>query len=123
MGYRVRSADGEIEFKDFADLEKAYRGGLVDPSDELLEDGRTKWVTVGSIKLLAGSRPPEHAGLAGLFTHPEKRWYAFAGVLVLIGIVMVVSRSWWVAGVLAALVLLGMLTYTTRQGFKTKRSR
>jgi hypothetical protein len=121
MPYRVRSADGEVKFEQFADLEKAYRGGLVDPADEVLEEGREKWVKAGAIKLLAGSEP-KASGLAGMFADPEKRWYLIATVLIAIGVAMALARSWWVAGVLGALVLVGLLAYTTRQSFKRKRS-
>src|SRR4051812_10210039 len=41
MGYRVRSADGELHFPGIYDVEKAWMQGLVDPDDEIIEDGKS----------------------------------------------------------------------------------
>jgi hypothetical protein len=119
MAYRVKNADGEISFPQFGDLEKAYRAGLVDPTDEVLEEGQERWVKVGSIKLLKGSEPTPKS----LFRDPDKRWYLIATALAGCGVLMIVSRSWLVAGSIGALVLFGLFAYTTKLGIKGKRSR
>jgi len=43
MGFRVRNQDGEVHFASFRDLHNGYLAGLVEPADEILEDGTEKW--------------------------------------------------------------------------------
>ena len=56
MKYRVRSKEGELEYESFGQVEKAWLMGLIDPSDELLEEGHTKWRRADSIPLLVSAR-------------------------------------------------------------------
>lgn len=56
MKYRVRNQEGEIEFQSFGQLEQAWLMGLVEPSDEVLEDGKTLWRRADAIPLLAKAR-------------------------------------------------------------------
>jgi hypothetical protein len=56
MRYRVRNAEGEIEFQSFGQLEQAWLMGLVEPSDEVLEEGKSLWRRADTIPLLARAR-------------------------------------------------------------------
>jgi hypothetical protein len=56
MKYRVRNQDGEIEFQSFGQLEQAWLMGLVEPSDEVLEEGKSLWRRADTIPLLARAR-------------------------------------------------------------------
>ncbi len=57
MRYRVRTRDGgELDYASFGQVEQAWLMGLIDPDDELLEEGKTRWRKAGSIPLLVSAR-------------------------------------------------------------------
>jgi len=56
MRYRVRTPDGELEYPSLRDVEQAYAQGLVDPQDEVLEEGSTLWRKAGSLPALVRAR-------------------------------------------------------------------
>jgi len=56
MKYKVRNKDGELEYLSFGQVEQAWLMGLIDPEDEVLEEGKTKWRKAGSIPLLVQAR-------------------------------------------------------------------
>ncbi|HEX8702506.1 MAG TPA: hypothetical protein VF815_26970 [Myxococcaceae bacterium] len=56
MRYRVRTPDGELEYPSLRDVEQAYVQGLVDPQDEVLEEGATLWRKAESLPALARAR-------------------------------------------------------------------
>lgn len=84
MKYRVRNQDGEIEFQNFGQLEEAYLMGLVEPTDEVLQEGHQNWRRADSYALLARAR-----------RHGDNVWGGAWFLWVLIG----------VAGATVALVL------------------
>ena len=59
MAYRVRTPDGELMFPSLGDIERAYVQGLVDPDDEVREDGAEKWRKASSFPVLAQARRPQ----------------------------------------------------------------
>ncbi|RKG92554.1 hypothetical protein [Corallococcus terminator] len=59
MAYRVRTPDGELMFPSLGDIERAYVQGLVDPDDEVREDGTEKWRKASSLPVLARARKPQ----------------------------------------------------------------
>jgi hypothetical protein len=56
MKYTVRSKEGELEYLSFGQVEHAWLMGLIEPDDEILEEGKTKWRKAGTIPLLAQAR-------------------------------------------------------------------
>jgi hypothetical protein len=56
MRYRVRTPDGELEYPSLRDVEQAYVQGLVDPQDEVLEEGSTLWRKAESLPSLVRAR-------------------------------------------------------------------
>lgn len=57
MRYRVRTRDGgELDYASFGQVEQAWLLGLIDPDDELLEEGKSRWRKAGSIPLLVSAR-------------------------------------------------------------------
>ena len=56
MRYRVRTPEGELSYESFGEVERAYLSGLVDPEDEVLEEGTTRWRKAGAIPTLAKAR-------------------------------------------------------------------
>lgn len=66
MRYRVRTPDGELEYPSLRDVEQAYAQGLVDPQDEVLEEGGTLWRKAESLpSLVRARRSPSRAGGRG----------------------------------------------------------
>lgn len=60
MRLRVRTPDGELSFGSKFELSKAYAQGLVDPTDEILEEGGTRWRKASELPELKNVRakPP-----------------------------------------------------------------
>jgi hypothetical protein len=56
MRFRVRTPDGELTYESFGEVERAYLAGLVEPQDEVLEDGTSRWRKAGAIPELARAR-------------------------------------------------------------------
>lgn len=56
MRYRVRTPEGELEYESILHVEQAYLAGLVDPEDEVLEEGGTLWRKAATIPTLARAR-------------------------------------------------------------------
>lgn len=56
MKYRVRNADGELEYSSFGQVEEAWLMGLIEPEDEILEEGKTLWRKANTFPLLVKAR-------------------------------------------------------------------
>ena len=56
MKYQVRSKDGVLTYGSFREVEEAWVMGLIEPDDELLEEGKTQWRRAGSVPLLVQAR-------------------------------------------------------------------
>lgn len=117
MAYRVRSPDGELMFPSLGDIERAYVQGLVDPDDEVREDGTEKWRKASSLPVLAQARRPQ--------AHKDSRSQtltvlgAVAVGLLALGLI-ILGHSWNVRmmGIALALVVSGMLTRVTFKAYK-----
>jgi hypothetical protein len=57
MPYRVRTSDGELIYPTIAELSKAWQMGMVDPEDEVLEDGKQMWRKAGTLPFLVQFSP------------------------------------------------------------------
>lgn len=57
MPYRVRTKDGELTYPTIAELSQAWQLGMVDPEDEVLEDGKQLWRKAGSLPFLVQFSP------------------------------------------------------------------
>ncbi|MCA3012279.1 MAG: hypothetical protein INH41_07755 [Myxococcaceae bacterium] len=77
MKYRVRNQDGELEFESFGQLEQAWLMGLVEPSDEVLQEGHAKWRRADSYAVLATAR-----------RHGDDVWNGSWFLFVLIGVAL-----------------------------------
>jgi hypothetical protein len=76
--YRVKSKEGELVFGSFGEVERAWLQGLVEPDDEVLEEGSTRWRRAGSIPLLAKARRYGNQVWGGT----QNLWIFFAIVLI-----------------------------------------
>ena len=56
MKYWVRNQDGELEYSSFGQIEEAWLLGLVEPDDEIKEEGWEKWRKASSFPTLARAR-------------------------------------------------------------------
>lgn len=52
MAWTVRTPEGSLDFPSLADVERAYRIGLIDPNDEIRDDRKTEWRKASAHPLL-----------------------------------------------------------------------
>ncbi|RKH21387.1 hypothetical protein D7Y13_01015 [Corallococcus praedator] len=117
MAYRVRTPDGELMFPSLGDIERAYVQGLVDPDDEVREDGSEKWRKASSLPVLAHARRPQAAKDSRAQTLTVLGAVA-VGVFALVLLVMGSSWNVRMLGIALALVVSGMLTRVTFKAYK-----
>ncbi len=111
MGWTVRNADGSLDFESLGDVEKAYRIGLVEPTDELREHGKESWGLAGDHPALRHSAPKPRgfAGSRGLLLGTA------SGVAVAIAALVFIVRGQWAVGLaLAAATALFLLRFNRR---------
>jgi hypothetical protein len=117
MRYRVRTPEGELEYESILHVEQAYVSGLVDPEDEVLEEGGTLWRKAATLPNLARARRP--AGSKGS-NRKQLLTILFAVVLGLFALLLVASgRGLW-----ALLITMGaasLLWRVTYDAFRRKR--
>ena len=113
MRYRVRTPEGELEYESILHVEQAYIAGLVDPEDEVREEGATLWRKAASIPTLARARRarPRSAGRAQLLT------ILAAVVLGALSLVLL-TRGSMLPGLLLAMVVVSVLTRVTYKAFR-----
>ncbi|WNG38402.1 hypothetical protein F0U61_35535 [Archangium violaceum] len=116
MGYRVRTPDGELNYPTLLDVEAAYSQGLVDPNDEVLEDGHSTWRKASSIPALARARP----ATKGLGGRTQLLSVAAAVVMGIWALMLILSDSWprRGLGIVLALGVSALLTRVTAKAFK-----
>ncbi|AFE06279.1 hypothetical protein COCOR_05251 [Corallococcus coralloides DSM 2259] len=118
MAYRVRSPDGELMFPSLGDIERAYLQGLVDPDDEVREDGAEKWRKASSLPALARAKRPH-----GQDTSKRAQTLTVVGAVavgVLALVLLFTGTNWNVRmmGIALALVVSGLLTRVTFKAYK-----
>jgi hypothetical protein len=116
MKYVVRTPDGELVYPSLLDVERAYLQGLVDPDDEVREEGSTLWRKAGSLPTLARARRAS----SGAARRGQ--------VLTVVGVVLLgalalslLFRDAWnlrLLGIVLALASSFMLTRVTLKAFK-----
>lgn len=113
MGYRVRNQDGEVHFESFRDLHNAYRIGLVEPEDEILQDGQQKWRRARTVAHLQGA--PRESRL------PFDLHIVTLILLCVLALVAAFTLPWWVALTLAILAVLSANRNADRVIRRSKR--
>ena len=111
MKFRVRSKDGELEYSSFGQVEQAWLMGLIDPEDELLEEGHTTWRKARTFPLLVNARRSGEQVWVGT-------WFAWTLIGVAGGTIALVllNSSDWArrgAGVVVAFVVAGLMLKVT----------
>ncbi len=115
MRYTVRTKDGSLTYGSMGEVEKAYRSGLVEPEDEIQEEGTTTWRKAGAIPVLA--RQPK--GLDRLNVRSQA-WTVFALCLLALSLYCLVKGLVWVA-VASALAVSFILTRVTYKAFRGRK--
>src|SRR5690348_15077112 len=103
MRYRVRTPDGELEYESILHVEQAYVAGLVDPEDEVLEEGGTLWRKASTLPNLARARRPA----SSKSTHRTQSLITL--VAVVLGVLSLIL-VWSGQGLLALLGALGVIS-------------
>lgn len=111
MAWTVRTPQGSLDFPTFADVERAYRNGLVDPQDEVREHGKTQWRRADSYPLLRqASKRRSGSGLS----KPMWLGVGMALVMAFVALYMMAVGQWVVAFVLALALSTWLFRFTRR---------
>ena len=117
MKYRVRNADGEMEFATLEALRVAAHQGLVSPEDEVLREDETVWrkaSTMGAIAATA-SKPR---------FNPQTMWVGLAVLLGAGAFVMLLKgqqdSQYYLYGVGLGFVVAGILFKVTRDSARRR---
>lgn len=119
MKYRVRSKEGELEYESFGQVEKAWLLGLIDPDDEILEEGHTKWRKANTIPLLVNAQRSGEQVWVGT-------WFAWTLIGVAggtIALVLLNSAEWpkRIAGVVVAFIVAGLMLKVTMNAYSRRK--
>lgn len=117
--YRVKSKEGELTFGSFGEVERAWLQGLVEPEDEVLEEGSTRWRKAKSIPLLAGARRTGNQVWGGT----QHFWIIFVVVLASLALYWLVKGKWALGGGLSLLISLVLFRITTNAYKRSKPHR
>lgn len=118
MKYRVRSADGEIEFDSLEALRTASHSGLVEATDEVLREDETVWRKASTM----GAIWPQGAKKK---RNPQTLWIALAVLLGIGAFVMLLKggqdSEFYLYGVGLGFVVAAILFKITRDAAKLRR--
>jgi hypothetical protein len=118
MRYRVRTPHGELEYPSLGDVEQAYVAGLVDPDDEVLEEGGTLWRKAASLPALARAQARRADSRAS--SRSQTLTIVVAVVLGMCALGLVFSGR-GLFGLLIAMVVASLLFRVTVNAFKRPR--
>jgi hypothetical protein len=111
--YRVKSKEGELTFGSFGEVERAWLQGLVEPEDEVLEEGSTRWRKAKSIPLLAQARRTGNQVWGGT----QHFWIIFGIVLSSVALYLL-SRGYWLYALVAAVIVGSLLFRVTTSAYR-----
>jgi hypothetical protein len=115
MHYTVRTKDGSLTYSSMGEVEKAYRSGLIEPEDEVQEEGTTAWRKAGAIPVLANQR----RGLAGV-SMSAQLWTVGALFMAAMALYCLVKGK-VVIGLVGALVVSFVLSRVTYKAFRGRK--
>jgi len=116
MRYTVRTPEGELTFNSFGEVERAWLQGLVEPDDEIREEGSTKWRKASTVPLLVQARRRGDAVWGG--TQPA--WIVIAIILASAALYSI-AKGHMLIGLIVAFGLALLLTRVTYKAFKRSR--
>ena len=110
MPWTVKNEDGALDFPTLADVERAYRMGLVEPDDLLQEHGREAWRRAGDHPALQTSAPQKRSGMS----RPLLLGTLLAVALSLVALVLIARGQWALGLAMAAAVSLFLFRFNRR---------
>jgi Flp pilus assembly protein TadB len=117
MRYRVRTPEGELEYESILHVEQAYVAGLVDPEDEVLEEGGTLWRKASTFPNLARARRPT----SSKSTHRKQSLIILIAVVLGVFSLLLVWSGKGLFGLLVAMIVVSLLWRVTSDAFRRKR--
>ena len=117
MRYRVRTPEGELEYESILHVEQAYIAGLVDPEDEVIEEGGTLWRKASTLPNLARAKRPTRSKSTN---RTQSVIILIAVVLGVFSLLLVWSGHGFLA-LLGALGIISLLWRVTLDAFRRKR--
>ncbi len=116
MKYRVRTKDGELEFQSFGEVERFWLMGMIEPDDELLEEGHTLWRKASSFPLLVNAERSGDSVWGGT-------WFLWTVIGVLGGSVALwlIHDGLYVWGGLAAVVVAAIMIQITASATRRRK--
>lgn len=116
MRYVVRTPEGELTFNSFGEVEKAWLQGLVEPDDEIREEGASKWRKASTLPLLVQARRQGDAVWGGT----QSAWIVVSIALASAALYSIAKGRTWL-GLAIAFALALLLTRVTYRAFKRRR--
>lgn len=116
MKFQVRTKEGELSFGSFGEVERAWLMGLVEPDDELLEEGKTTWRKASSYPVLVHARRSGDQAWGG-------SWFLWTVAGIMLGscaLWLLKDGYWLYGGTVGVLTAMVMVHVTVRA---SKRSR
>ena len=117
MKYTVKNKDGELTYGSLEEVKTAYVLGLVEPEDEVLEEGATLQRKAGTIPLLVTAKK---VNVARGHSSTLRGWVFGALVLSIIGCYLLVTGSWLLGGATMFAVVSVLFKITTLAARKKK---
>jgi Flp pilus assembly protein TadB len=118
MRYRVRTPDGELEYESILHVEQAYVAGLVDPEDEVIEEGGTLWRKASTIPALSKARGTR----VDSWAHKNALILRIVVAALLGGVALVLIRlGYGLWALLPAFVVSSMVWRVTYKAFRRNR--
>jgi len=117
MRYRVRTPEGELEYESILHVEQAYIAGLVDPEDEVLEEGGTLWRKASTLPNLARAKRPT----SSKSTSRKQLLVILIAVVLGINSLLLLWNNQGLFGLLVALIVVSLLWQVTIKAFRRKR--
>lgn len=108
MKFTVRTKDGQLDYESFGQVEQAWLMGLIEPADEILEQGKTVWRRADSFPLLVQAR-----------RHGDDVWNGAWFLWALIGVagatiaLVLFKERLWLPGLMVAFADAVLLTNVT----------
>ncbi len=112
MPWTVKNDDGALDFQTLADVERAFRMGLVEPDDLLQEHGKNTWRRAGDHPVLQSSAPKKRALLS--MPKPVLLGTVLAVGLALVAFVLIARGQWAMGLAVAAAVSLFLFRFNRR---------
>jgi hypothetical protein len=114
--YFVRTPEGELVFNSFGEVERAFLQGLVEPDDEIREEGANKWRKASTLPLLLQARRRGDAVWGGT----QSAWIIVSIVFASAALYLIAKGRTWL-GLTIAFALALLLTRVTYRAFKRTR--